>query len=310
MKREEAIKIVRNIYQTDAEKEALETLIPELSENEDERIRKDIIQFAKVRIAGGDIEAGPSKWEEWIAYLEKQKDASKAIEAVDRIDKYNDEHLANAHEMKDSNPDKKYYRGWDDALDAMAGILIDVYSEKENKFAPRVLPCSAAWFEDGDEKQEEQEPAEWSYPYGRNETADRLVSLAECLEMDGDCLFNEYSGTECGKFLRELARKQIECKPTWSEEDEEMINTLVSYVEDPSCWNLKCPREKLVAFIKSLPKRFSPHPKQEWSEEDEKSFNNALSGLKYAYEDLINHKSFDSAEDVKNAFDWLKFLRP
>jgi hypothetical protein len=30
MTREEAIKVVRNIYQTDAEKEALETLIPEL----------------------------------------------------------------------------------------------------------------------------------------------------------------------------------------------------------------------------------------------------------------------------------------
>ena len=28
--------------------------------------------------------------------------------------------------------------------------------QKDNKFAPRVLPCSAAWFEDGEEKQKEQ----------------------------------------------------------------------------------------------------------------------------------------------------------
>jgi len=95
-----------------------------------------------------------SKWIDFPS--EKQKDASKAIEAVERIDKYIDAHLANAHDMQDSNPDKKYYRGWDDALGKMAGILQDVYSEKENKFTPRVLPCSASWFEDGDEKQKEQ----------------------------------------------------------------------------------------------------------------------------------------------------------
>lgn len=40
MTKEEAIKIVRNIYQTDVEKKALETLIPELAESEDERVVK------------------------------------------------------------------------------------------------------------------------------------------------------------------------------------------------------------------------------------------------------------------------------
>jgi len=72
-----------------------------------------------------------------IGYIEKQKDANKAIEAVDRIDKYIDEHLANAHDMKDSNPDKKYYRGWDDALSKMAGILQDVYSGEKQKEQPK-----------------------------------------------------------------------------------------------------------------------------------------------------------------------------
>lgn len=78
---------------------------------------------------------------EWISLLhdiyclpyEKHEETSKAIEAVDRIDKYIDEHLANAHDMKDSNPDKKYYRGWDDALGKMAGILQDVYSGEKQK---------------------------------------------------------------------------------------------------------------------------------------------------------------------------------
>lgn len=69
MTREEAIKIVRNIYQTDTEKEALETLIPELAESEDEWIRKDII--ASVEMNGELTQARKS---EIYAYLEKQKE--------------------------------------------------------------------------------------------------------------------------------------------------------------------------------------------------------------------------------------------
>lgn len=72
MERKEAIKIVRNIYQTDAEKEALETLIPELAENEDERIRKKLIEIiGYFRSRGIDQQL----CEEFIAYLEKQKES-------------------------------------------------------------------------------------------------------------------------------------------------------------------------------------------------------------------------------------------
>lgn len=68
----------------------------------------------------------------------------------------------------------------------------------------------AVWLE----KQGEQKPVEWDYPYGENETIDKLMAIAECLEMDEGFLYNGYTGTECVKFLRDLARKQIECKPT------------------------------------------------------------------------------------------------
>ena len=108
---------------------ALDMAFPELRESEDERIRREIIEYLR-----GDLDdITTDDTDRWITYLEKQKDASKAIEAVDRIDKYIDEHLANAHYMKDSNPDKKYYRGWDDALGKMSGILQDVYSGEKKK---------------------------------------------------------------------------------------------------------------------------------------------------------------------------------
>lgn len=72
-----------------------------------------------------------------------------------------------------------------------------------------------------------QKPAEWSYPYGKNETVDQLIAIAECLEMDGDCLFNGYKGKDCGKFLRELARRESENKHAeWSNEDKKFINEL------------------------------------------------------------------------------------
>jgi hypothetical protein len=67
MTRKEAINTVRNIYQTDKEKEALEILIPELKESEDERIRKDLITFI-CQFAPKHLKV------KYVAYLEKQKE--------------------------------------------------------------------------------------------------------------------------------------------------------------------------------------------------------------------------------------------
>lgn len=73
---------------------------------------------------------------------------------------------------------------------------------------------------------------EQDFPYGVNETVDKLIAIAECLEMDGDCLFNEYTGTECGKFLRDLARKQVEGKSEkWSQQDERKLQKCIEVIE-------------------------------------------------------------------------------
>ena len=74
MTREDAIKIVRNICQTDAEKEALATLIPELRESEDERIRKDIIAFLQSMNSHCDPAQDWDLRNRWLPYLEKQKE--------------------------------------------------------------------------------------------------------------------------------------------------------------------------------------------------------------------------------------------
>ena len=161
---EEALERARKYYnelRACRAKEKLEEIFPELRESEDERIRKFLVTIVNNLSAPNFKEVDRKNV---LAWLEKQKEASKAIEAVDRIDKYIDEHLANAHDMKDSNPDKKYYRGWDDALGKMAGILQDVYSEEkqeERKPEGVYVDCTEhpEWY---GIPPKEQKPAEWS----------------------------------------------------------------------------------------------------------------------------------------------------
>ena len=81
MTREEAIKIVRNIYQTDTEKEALATLIPELAESEDERMIEELQGF--LESYGADY-FGTDEWQQFDDWLEKQKERKPDIELIQR----------------------------------------------------------------------------------------------------------------------------------------------------------------------------------------------------------------------------------
>ena len=79
MTREEAIEMLRNnvcnshhVYDNALPtiREALETLIPEIAESEDERIRKEMVEYFKHYSGGDNVSI---KFPKWIAYLEKQK---------------------------------------------------------------------------------------------------------------------------------------------------------------------------------------------------------------------------------------------
>lgn len=225
MTRQEAINEIKSWdFLEGKEIEAIHTLIPELRESEDERIRKfliDILSHSAWR------KEWPFRPNEVVAYLEKQKEASKAIEAVDRIDKYIDEHVANAHDMKDSNPDKKYYRGWDDALGKMAGILQDVYSGKKQKETKPI-------YED-----EYQKMLADSYNCGKDE----VISNPE--------------------------KYGLQKPAEWSEEDKRALNNAIvalsAYANGEIPYLLPSQLLEDVERLKSL----RPHPKQEWSKEDE-----------------------------------------
>ena len=75
MTREEAIQIIRETYHTDEEMKALESLIPELRESEDERIRKAIV--ATIEQCPEDF-LNPKNRDKMLAYLERQKEQKPA----------------------------------------------------------------------------------------------------------------------------------------------------------------------------------------------------------------------------------------
>ena len=78
MTREKAIKIVKEFINSTClhlvDQEALETLIPELRESEDERIRKELINFFTIENWHGDVPFNDKCGKKYLAWLEKQKE--------------------------------------------------------------------------------------------------------------------------------------------------------------------------------------------------------------------------------------------
>lgn len=275
----------------------------QFTESEDEKIRKAIMSRFQERIRLSEEEFPVYTQEEvaedrlFVAWLEKQKDASKAIEAVDRIDKYIDEHLANAHDMKDSNPDKKYYRGWDDALGKMSGILQDVYSGEKQKEQKPFNVC-------------EQCPHYWDCPDSNERksdtrTADDLQLLGFIYDLLASLDWRENYAMSKEDCLRRLNEYRPQKPAERSEEDDKMrleaIRVLESgcerYIKESGClpsWHI------VIAWLKSL----RPQPKQEWSEDDENKLNHILEIVHIA---SGTEASVDEKEELES---FLQSLRP
>ena len=251
----------------------LEFLFPQLKESEDERIRKHLIEV--VELYWGTTNE-PGKAED-LAWLEKQKEASKATEAVERIDKYIDEHLANAHDMKDSNPDKKYYRGWDDALGKMSGILQDVYSGEKKK----------DHFRD-DTKMVEQKPAEWSEE-DEKKIAELKNLIAQC---NG---FNKENRKKAFDMIDALrphnAKKYSGPKPSWKPREEELValKRVGSILRDYGYGELA----KMVFMIEGKLANLAVLNKSIWKPSEEQ-----MGALSWMLENARGNIDFDSLKDL------------
>ena len=113
------------------------------------------------------------------------------------------------------------------------------------------------------------------------------------------------AGFDTGREVQKIFDEQ---KPAeWSEEDEKMLSDIIKDLVHP--WNEYIPEriEEEIKWLKNKLKSFKdrvqPQPKQEWSEEDEKSLCMCLCALgnpNYCYKN-------GELERMRN---WLKSLRP
>ena len=112
-------------------------------------------------------------------------------------------------------------------------VMSPATKEQRDTLFTKMKEAGYEWDADKKElKKIEQKPTKRSLPYEKNETVEKLIALAECLEMDGDCLFNGLSGDDYGKLLRVLAIELTEVKPAWSEEDDKILNTIINDIQE------------------------------------------------------------------------------
>ena len=272
---DEALKRAKAAIDMAADKDlvggVVRTILPELHESEDERIRRTLVEYFG-RYNPENKWDDEFSFKEVLAYLEKQKDASKAIEAVDRIYKYTEvENVANAHDMNDSNPNKKYYCGWNDALGKIAGILQDVYSnEKQKEQKPLSTEetelNSIAFLEQMGytciPPGKELKPVEWSEE--DKENLDKCCAIIA----QPDTFFDPYFRQKCLDFLFEISKKfSLQPKQEWSEEDEKILNIAIEWAETMSgqCSFVNMSStdfRKIIAWLKSLRPSWKPSEEQ------------------------------------------------
>lgn len=310
MEKAKAIAHVKDMYEYmifREDKEALETLIPELTESEEERIRKYLIEELKAAKSIGELKftiPQPTR-EECIAYLEKQKESPKK-----ELGKYSEEeelayrlnwvmqdyYKAGKDEEEREHRFKCYHLFWNALEDSEFFNRLESHKEELTKLQEKCKKFI--------EKQKEQKPAEWS-----EEDEEKINNISEIIE---HCIAIPYSGGTLK--LSQEYKKELQCflkslrpqsKREWSEEDEKKIVELKNFIAQCNGFN-KENRKKAFDMIDAL--RYQP--KQEWSEKDEDMLNSCISSIEEAKENRYAYKETDGDTSYDHEIDWLKSLRP
>ena len=256
MTREEALKIageMRHWLQTDREKEALETLIPELRESEDERIRKELIAFFN-EVQG--IYWHDLAVDDILAWLEKQKEQPN-IELIQR--------------------------SW----------YLEGYHDRE--FLKEPMWCVKA--EAGGPK------------FYKNPNYGKKLEPIKDVTINGEPINTEPQQVD------------IPAPTEWSEADEEMFNDILldmadrremfkSKGETTFAENTQKKIDWLDSHHLQLKYQSScPQPKQEWSEENKKTLDDACCWIA-EYAGYLMDKNYGKASMLMGLVDKLKSLRP
>lgn len=287
MTREEALKIVSNIYQTDKEKEALGVLIPELADSEDERTRKELVDFLHSPFIKENLT--DEKVAPWLAYLEKLKEQKPAN--VDYVSGIREELLGIEDNAK--NIDGLTESQWV-AIRAAHRVLGE-YIEQEQKPVEIEEIIRKAKSEgrqeviDNPEYYQLQKPEEWQKPDWSEE--DKLW-LSEVYFAIDHSMYSEVERQAMKKYIDYL-RYQSQPKTSWNDEDEKnsafIVAALDAYARLRKEKNNTSGQEdfdKAVSWIHDRLGFIRPQPKHEWSENSRKRLETIADYLRYkGYED-------------------------
>ena len=285
---------------------------PELRESEDERIRKELITaIDEGRVFDIDKEVA----DRWIAWLEKQKERAAVPDELVKCYKELYEKggremacIINAINFVNQQKEQKSVENTPIYMDA-AKKYFDSWIEK-HRDAPTKWGCfcEGILYSRKFQKPAEQ-PAEWTD--ADEKILKRIIKrLRFVIPVPGNGLvgvtLKHSEDTEAINWLKRRVTSQPQPKQEWSEEDKQMLLTIVNAFRNGTVSTIG--QEQ---WLKSLPERFNLQPKQEWTEEDEKFYKTALWHIGYS---VSNGKSAyepcDTTDWLKGVKERLKALRP
>lgn len=244
MDRVEAIKILKSRHDISLpfERDALETLIPELKESEEseeERVRKDIIGLIKFALNDGSAVSPGSHTtkEEAISWLEKQKEQKPADEQFPPLEELD--------AIKAKYYDKGFKNGFDEGA---ASVKSAEWSEKHIADIFEKVGLAKIAREQGNEELTNalQDAMLELSKMGNTELSEEdetyLQDALWCVEKAERSCKNEEDKGACWsakRWLKSLPeRKTLQSKQEWSEEDELKMNALLKYL-DPDAGGTK-----------------------------------------------------------------------
>ena len=254
MKKEEALQVIKakmDYYESDRRlRGAIETLIPELAESEDERIRKFLIDMVKREIGF----AGFPSQGQVLAYLEKQRENPKSADSIPSNCASDAKCENRWHKVGDSLPDS-----------AREVICKDAIG---NFFIGRYYKESGSWevsmYDDVDKSNEDNPPViMWcDIPSEKQKEPDGTWTEEDDAKVKAMCEEGDLKPSERA-WLKELKNRIVkkEQKPVeWSEEDKHRCGDAIYFLETAKKHYASTSEIELtIEWLKSL----QPQAKQE-----------------------------------------------
>ena len=210
---------------------ACEAIFPELTEPEDEWIRKELIAFLKENHETGraDETWSLSGIERWIAWLEKQGEQKKDVR-LESLEKLLEADSIYQMAMNDAMVEEAKNK----AVKALQELAVSKLLGLE-KQGSTVLSNSSNI---GTDKQKPTDYVEPKFKLGdkiRRKTPSSCDKDMQVARIDKDYYICNHIGkfsSEVVPFSKESSYELVEQKPTWSEEDERLRKTTIAFLKD------------------------------------------------------------------------------